>query len=288
MDNVVVILGAGKGLGFALAEAFGKAGKFPIIVSKKQKELQEMTAALKQEAIRADYFVADATKPDQTAKMFEFSITKYGIPETFIYNVTDMSLDTLANLDPEKISKLFKANVIGAITATQQCAKLGDEIIHPKNILLTGGGAAIDPVPFAVSLSLTKAALRNYAFSLYDALKERNIYVGLLTIDDIQGLSDAMEPAQVAQVYVDAAHARKDREIIYPDRNIERTDILREILDLTNDPKKLADFLKIHPEIPAFLKENPEVLVKLFAQDTDYSVAIEKNPELKAILKKLL
>ncbi|WP_204120529.1 MULTISPECIES: SDR family NAD(P)-dependent oxidoreductase [Levilactobacillus] len=258
MTKTVVILGAGSGFGFAIAQAFGQQGKHVVLAARHENALQHMTAQLRAADISADWLVADATNSQSTADLFRQVVQHFGVPETFVYNVADTQLDRPRDTPATHIAQAFDVNVLGAIRTTRQFLDLDDTDI-PRNILITGGGAALNPVKATTTLSLTKAALRSYAYSLADELADTAVYVGLITIQGISGTSDAMQPANVAQAFLQAVADRNQTELRYPvgEQSESEFSALKAVM---NDSDRLQTFLQKHPGVNAFLQQHPEFL----------------------------
>jgi hypothetical protein len=83
--------------------------------------------------------------------------------------------------------------------------------------------------------------------------------VGLITIQGISGTSDAMQPANVAQAYLQAVADRNQIELRYPagEQNESEFSALKAVM---NDPDRLQTFLQEHPGVNAFLQQHPEFL----------------------------
>jgi len=259
MTKTVIVLGAGSGFGLAIARAFSEAGHHPILVARNAQNLQTMTEQLHTEGLAADWIAADATDPQQTANLFMQVSRQFGHPQTLVYNVANTTLDGPLTTPTSEIRQRFDTNVLGAITTSRQFLDLAPTDT-PRNILFTGGGAAHHPDKTTTTLSLTKAALRSYALSLAAEMAGTNTHVGLITIQGISGTSEAMLPANVAQVYVKAVKDRSTTEIFYPGTTANSPSEFEQLRKLTADPVKLHDFLVSHPRAKTFLENHPEFL----------------------------
>ncbi|KRN02315.1 short-chain dehydrogenase reductase SDR [Levilactobacillus senmaizukei DSM 21775 = NBRC 103853] len=257
--GTVVILGAGAGFGMAIARAFAQQGDHPILVARHADSLKKRCAQLHTEDLPADYLVADCTDAAQTATMFDDVQNRWDLPTTLVYNVADTSLDNPLESQIDEISHRFAVNVLGAISTIRQFIALTPDDT-PRTVLVTGGGAALHPGQLTTSLSLTKAALRSYVFSLAPAVKKRGVYVGLITIQGISGTSTEMEPVNVAQAYTQAARERTATEIFYPGGEPNATSEFDQLQALTSDPEKLYAFLEEHAGAAAFIRSHPGCL----------------------------
>ncbi|MBP5843824.1 SDR family NAD(P)-dependent oxidoreductase [Lactiplantibacillus plantarum] len=265
MSETVVILGVGEGFGLSIARAFGQVGKHPILVARNEEKLRKMAAALHDENIAATPISADATNPQQTERMFKQVVEKFGVPETFIYNVGNTSPDDPFTTPIEQIKRTFDMNVLGAITTIRQFINLTTDFEKKRNVLITGGGAALHPNEYTATLSLTKAALRSFVFSLQKAVKGKNIYIGLITIQGISDLNEAMQPQNVAKVYLKAVDKQQDKEIFYPGETENEKSEIEQLEDIAKDKQRVSRLLQKHPEILAFIKQHPELKNKIDA-----------------------
>ncbi len=204
----VMIIGVGPGFGLALAQQFGELGNTVVMVARTASHLKKYQQQLNESGIQSVSHVVDVTNHNQVMQLFQCE------PEvdTLIYNVGKKDLDDPLNSSLDTIETTFKTNVLGCIDACQQFFKT----VHPRTILVTGGGAALHPSAMTTTLSLTKAALRSYVLSLHEALWPHNIYVGLLTIQGLANVGTGMQPKEVASAFVEAAKQRKKAEIFYP------------------------------------------------------------------------
>lgn len=260
MRETVVILGAGSGFGLAIATAFGRQGKHVVLAARHAEALRDLVTQLRADDITADWLVADATNSQQTADLFRQVVQHFGVPETFVYNVADTTLDRPRDTPTDRIATALNVNVLGAIRTTRQFLDLLDvDDPTPRNILITGGGAALHPVKATTTLSLTKAALRSYAYSLADELADTAVYVGLITIQGIANTSAAMAPDQVAQAYLQAVADRQATEILYPHGQQTQSEFTA-LKAATQDPARLQAFLQDHPQAATFLQQHPEFL----------------------------
>jgi short-subunit dehydrogenase len=68
-------------------------------------------------------------------------------------------------------------------------------------ILITGSGAAVQPIPSIISLSISKAALRFYSIALAEELKKSDIYAGTVTIKGAIEKDTHFDPEKIADTF---------------------------------------------------------------------------------------
>jgi short-subunit dehydrogenase len=205
MKNKIAIIGAGPGIGQAIAHHFGQQGYDVVVVARHADRLQKLVAELQAAGIVATAVVADCGQPDQLTK----ALTGLDGLRAVHYNAAAMhSTDVLAET-AESLTQDFAVNVAGLLTAVR--AALPQLEAQQGSVLITSGGLAKHPHPAYASLGLGKAALVNLAGSLAQALEPKGVYVGVLQINAL--VSDADEvhsPAAIAQrfwaMHTDRSH----------------------------------------------------------------------------------
>ena len=181
MSKVIVIIGAGNGISKSVAEKFGNEQFSVCLISRRKEKLEKLTAELIDHGIDAYYFTADAGDTDMMKDAFDQIWEKFDFVDVVHYNAAKLKQVNIINETSDSLTRDFKLNVGGVMTAL----KLVLPDMEKKNsgaILLTGGGFALQPNPNFGSLAIGKAGIRNLAQSLNEALKEKKIFVGTVTV----------------------------------------------------------------------------------------------------------
>ncbi|MCB2289796.1 SDR family NAD(P)-dependent oxidoreductase [Clostridium sp. CS001] len=82
-------------------------------------------------------------------------------------------------------------------------------------ILFTGGMLALNPVASRASASISKAGLRNLAFTLADELSPCGITVGTITIGGVVQSGTFFDPDLIAESYWELYTKGDKKEILY-------------------------------------------------------------------------
>ncbi len=181
MNKVIVIIGAGPGIGSAVAEKFGLNGFTVILISRRKDILETLTKTLIEKGVDAHYFVGDAGDAGSIKDAFDQIWEKWNHIDVLHYNAAKLKMVNIANETADGLTRDFKVNVAGIMTAVGLVAP-DMEKKKEGTILITGGGFALQPNPDYGSLSIGKAGSRSLAASLHDALKTKNIFVGTVTV----------------------------------------------------------------------------------------------------------
>lgn len=199
-QKVCALVGAGAGLGLAIAQRFGQAGYQLALLARRPEALAAYTKSLNDAAIQATGFQVDAADAGSIAAAFAAIRQTVGAPDVLVYNAALLKQDSVMSLTAEALVQDFKVNAAGAISAIQQVLP---EMQQQRSgtILLTGGGLALYPSPQLISLGIGKAAVRYLALSLADELKANGIHIATVTICGAIAPGTNFAPDAIAEVY---------------------------------------------------------------------------------------
>lgn len=217
MKKTIVVVGAGPGLGNAIAREFAAHGFRAALVARSEAHLAAYAEAFRREGIEVDTEAADAARPETLTRALSALTERLGTPDVLVYNVGITAPDGDRAITSELLMERYQIDAASAwhcarLTATEDfAAKRGA-------ILFTGGGFAqtFRPVPGLVPLCIDKAALRAMACILHQQLAPRGIFAGTVLIRGVIAPGDARyDPAVIARVYWDMYEKRQDREVLY-------------------------------------------------------------------------
>ncbi|WP_125607713.1 SDR family NAD(P)-dependent oxidoreductase [Lapidilactobacillus bayanensis] len=245
MSEITVIIGADQGLGAEIAHKFGREGQEVVLIARNQTKLAAVCQKLTREQIRSHYFTADISQLEQIDQLFATIAAEVGRPSNLIFNVGNTHLDDALSSNIDTIKSIFNLNVLSAIQSARSFVTYSDKQTK-RAIIFTSGGAGIKPTNFASTLSLTKAALRSYVFTLHDELAAQSIFVGMITIAGIIGLTPDVTTSKLADVYWQLLQDQAAPEIIYPQSSSKSE--FEQLQQLITHPEKIAALLQAHPE----------------------------------------
>ncbi|MFJ8025482.1 SDR family NAD(P)-dependent oxidoreductase [Streptomyces sp. NPDC096311] len=179
----LALIGAGPGLGAAVARRFGREGFDIALISRNSEHLDPLAADLKQQGVHARGFAADVTNTQAlraaldaaTATLGPIEVLQYSpVPhKVFMKPVQDT---TAADLHGPLAFSLF-----GPMAAVEQV--LPDMRERGRGtVLFVNGGSAVRPHPQRAGTSIAFAAESAYAHMLHDALAGEHIHVAQLII----------------------------------------------------------------------------------------------------------
>lgn len=214
MNKNIIIVGAGPNLSLSVAEKFAENNFSVGLISRNAEKLKKQVTYFKTKGIYAEYAVADAYDTVQIGNAVTGLAEKLGSVDVLLYNAAAMKYKNIYDENATDLTEDFKMSVANAF----HCVK----ILHPQlkansgAVLFTGGGLALHPNVQVGSLSITKAALRNLAVQLHNVLKQDNIYVGTLTVNNsIQPESETHAPQILAGKFWQMYASRDNAEMQY-------------------------------------------------------------------------
>lgn len=199
-EKTCAIVGAGPGVGLAVARRFGREGYRLALVARREAKLAGYVAELASEGIAATGFAADASSLSDLANAFQKIKSELAAPEVLIYNAAAIMPTVPSDLAAEQMVAEFMVNVAAALVCAQQVIP-EMKAAGQGTILFTGGGLALRPNPQYASLAVGKAGLRNLTFSLAQELEPAGIHVATVTIAGFVQPGTPFDPNLIAEEY---------------------------------------------------------------------------------------
>ncbi len=202
-NPVIVIVGAGPGLGAAVARRYGRAGYDVALLSRSQHQLDELGAKLQSEGITAGWSAVDVTRDavlrEAVARLAQHS----GHIDTLHFNPSAFRHKDPLALTPDELLEDVRLGVGAMLTAVQAARPF---LRAGARITATGSMAADRPWHEAASLGVQKAGLRNLVRSIDTALRPDGIRAVSITVNGTLEAGTAFDPERVAEAIFAAAH----------------------------------------------------------------------------------
>ena len=120
--KTALITGGSRGLGLQMAHALGEAGARVLLSSRKAEDLEQAAAELKAAGIEADWIAADGSKEDDTRRLADESLKRWGAVDILVNNA-GASWGAPAESHPVAAwDKVMNLNVRGYFILSQQIA----------------------------------------------------------------------------------------------------------------------------------------------------------------------
>lgn len=191
---LLLLLGAGPGLGLALAHRFGREGfRVALLVPPDapaeawETELSRLTPALVQRA--------DLSDPEALAPALGRVAAWGGLPEVLICHAARGARGPLCDQPADELQRDHQVNVIAPLKGLRWARPA------LRTLLFSGGGLALGPKPGEGAPALGKAAQRSLALSLAQELAPEGIHTALVTIAGWIQPGTAFSPECIAETY---------------------------------------------------------------------------------------
>jgi short-subunit dehydrogenase len=201
----LLLVGAGAGLGSAIARRFATGGYRVTLVARSAARLDELARSLDDTGAEINTIEADAINPEDLRGRMAELYGGDGAPGVVIYNAVMGVPDQLLNSTVGHLQEAYAVDVIGAIVIAQEAAP-AMRAAGSGTVIVTGGGFADHPIPALATVSLGKAALRSAATMLGVDLGPDGIRVATLTIDGQIVADTPFDPARIAERYWEIVH----------------------------------------------------------------------------------
>ncbi|HKE80170.1 MAG TPA: SDR family NAD(P)-dependent oxidoreductase [Solirubrobacteraceae bacterium] len=193
-----VVIGAGPGIGRAVAQRFAREGLPVAVLARRQETVDDAAAALAPAGVPVLALAADARDERDLRAALDAVVEAHGVPAALVYNAALVRPDAPGELSAAEHVDAWRVNVLGAYTAAahvaRQMAARGT-----GSILLTGGMP--EPVAAYTSLSLGKAGLRTLAALLHEHLGPRGVHVATVTVGGYVEPGGDYDPDDIAEHY---------------------------------------------------------------------------------------
>jgi len=206
-DKWVLITGAGRGIGQAIAEAFAEQGASLILVARSEDQLQETAKGCKDKGAPAtEIHATDLTNPQAIEELANQLLSKHEIYG--LVNNAGMSPGKDANGpvggDIAKWEMTLKLNVLAPMQWTRLLAPAMQKR-REGLIINMGSVAAVEPSASMAVYTASKHAIRGWSLSCYAALRKDNIKVtlinpGMVETNMTEGMGDSDKMIKVTDI----------------------------------------------------------------------------------------
>ncbi|MFP2927376.1 SDR family NAD(P)-dependent oxidoreductase [Pyxidicoccus sp. 3LG] len=210
--KVAAVVGAGPGLGAALAGRFAREGYTVGLFARSEESLREVQRAVQDAGGRAAVYATDATEAGSVHASFERLRQEHGAPEVCIYNAGTFRMAGFLETSPEDFDTSYRINCLGGVLCAREVLPAMLERGR-GTLLFTGATASLRGGPRSASFAAGKFGLRAVAQSLAREFGPRGIHVAHVVIDGVidtartrayaPGLkpSERLSPDAIAETY---------------------------------------------------------------------------------------
>ncbi len=115
-DRVIVITGASAGIGASLAELVGARGARPVLVARRERELNHVASRSGPDALAV---VADVSRRDDVTRAFDAAVARFGHVDVWVNNAGRGISRMVSELTDEDLDEMFQVNVKSVLYGMQ-------------------------------------------------------------------------------------------------------------------------------------------------------------------------
>lgn len=169
MSKVVVVTGAGSGLGKTFAKTFAEQGYQVCLLGRRVEPLNAVAKEIGEQALAV---ACDIGESQSVLDAFARIKDVHGAIDVLINNAAFVQRVTLADSEPEQINASFTTNAIGPA----YCARAAIPLLRPGGSIINISSGAVDNnYPGYALYAASKAALERLSLGLYEELIGQDI-----------------------------------------------------------------------------------------------------------------
>ncbi len=206
MTGLVIVVGAGPGVGGAVGRRWGAEGYAVGLIGQAGPKLDELGAQFQADGITTGWTGADLNDPESVTAAVQRLSADAGRIDVLHFNPSAYREADLRELSVPDLLEDVAFGVGALLTAVQAALPL---MSRGGRITATGSMAADEPTPEAATLGIQKAGMRTLVTALDGALREDGIRATSVTVRGALKHDDPdspFHPSKVADALYAAAH----------------------------------------------------------------------------------
>jgi len=169
----VLITGAGRGIGAAIADLFAEKGFSLSLLGRNREVLDQQVERL---GSMAQAIVCDITDPQLVAQAFEQSNASFGAPSVLVNNAGAAHASPFVKTDAAKFQSMMDVNYLGACYCIQQALPAMLENNHGR-IINIGSTSSVKGYAYVTAYSAAKHAIMGLTRSLAKELSKTGVTI---------------------------------------------------------------------------------------------------------------
>jgi NADP-dependent 3-hydroxy acid dehydrogenase YdfG len=199
-NPVVIIVGAGEGLGMATARRFAGAGYDIGLIARNAERTEQLAKQLSDEGAQVGWASADSGNSEELTAVLNRMTAHTERLDVLLYNVSTYRAASSLEISAADLLTDLQIGAAGLLTAVRAVLPILRQQ-HTGTILATGGGSADRPFSGAATLGVQKAALRALVQALAKDLQPEGVHVATVTINGTIKEGTPFAPDRIAELY---------------------------------------------------------------------------------------
>ena len=181
--TTIAIVGAGRGLGAAVARRFGSEGFDIALVSRSRERVDALAADLQKEGLNARGYAAGVRDPKSLTGALDRATQELGPIEVLEYSPLPQKefLRPVLETTADDLAGAVEFSIYGPVAAVHQVLQ-GMRSLGRGTVLFVNGGSGAKPNPRVAGTSIAFAGESAFATMIHEVLAGENIHVGQLII----------------------------------------------------------------------------------------------------------
>ena len=164
-DSAILVTGASRGLGAALASRLAEAGARVVLVARESRALYAAAEALRARGKEAHALAADIGEPEAALQLAASAAALVGPLDAVIHNASTLGptpLRDLLDTTPEDFERVLQVNLLGPFRLSRAIA--GSMALRNRGVIVhVSSDASVAAYPSWGAYSVSKAALDHLA-----------------------------------------------------------------------------------------------------------------------------
>ncbi len=187
--QTALVVGAGSGLGAALARCFAESGMNVTVAARNPDRLAGLVDSLTEHGVNAAAVACDATDERSVRALFDRTKDGPGEPDVVVYNAGAFVPGSILDIEPAEFERCWRVGcfggfLVGQAAARQMTARV-DRGGSGGTIIFTGATASLRGGARFANLAVGKFGLRAVAQSMARELGPRGVHVAHVIIDGV-------------------------------------------------------------------------------------------------------
>src|SRR5579864_4506629 len=180
-EKVVLVTGASKGIGKAIAVAFAAEGSRVVLNARNQQELEQAVQEIRQSGGYALALAADVTSTSEVQRLAQQTVERFGTVHVLVNNAGGAGgFASFEELSDEDWINVFNLNVLSAVRMTRALLPFMKQQKWGR-IINIASESGIQPDPFMPHYNAAKAAVINLTKSLSKTYASDGILVNTVS-----------------------------------------------------------------------------------------------------------